>query len=155
MANLIRLKQIESGSVLNTAAQIGTDFSASVNSIVSQSIETTFSASIVQIITNNVAAVLPDGVISSSAQIVLSQTIGSLTSSRLEGDILASAIEYGNILSKPTLVSSSTQIIDILIPLNQHSESLNQFTASLDNTFATDAELAFTTSHLSIDMGEF
>jgi len=69
MANLIRLKQIESASALQTSAEVGADFSASVNNIVSQSIETTFSASIVQIITNNVAAVLPEGVISSSVQL--------------------------------------------------------------------------------------
>jgi len=53
MANLIRLKQIESGSALNTAAQVGTDFSASVISVV----------------IGEVSAVLPDGVISSSAQL--------------------------------------------------------------------------------------
>ena len=70
MANLIRLKQIESSSFLETAGAIGQDFSQSVNSIVSQSIETTFSASIVQIITNNVGAVLPEGVVSGSTQIV-------------------------------------------------------------------------------------
>lgn len=69
MANLIRLKQIESSSALSTAATVGTDFTSSVNNIVSQSIETTFSASIVQIVTNNVAAVLPDGVISGSSQL--------------------------------------------------------------------------------------
>ena len=155
MANLIRLKQIESGSSLQTSAQIGTDFSASVTNIVSQSIETTFSASIVQIITNNVGAVLPDGVISSSVQVVLSDTTGSLTGSRVIGGTQASSIEYANILNVPTLVSGSEQVVDILIPLNQHSASINQFTASLDSTFATDAELAFTTSHLSIDMGEF
>ena len=83
MANLIRLKQIESSSFLETAGAIVQDFSQSVNSIISQSIETTFSASIVQIITNNVGAVLPNGVI-----------------------------------------SSSVQVIDILIPLNQHSASI-------------------------------
>ena len=148
MANLIRLKQIESGSALQTSAAVGTDFSASVNNIVSQSLETTFSASIVNIITNNVAAVLPNGVISSSAQIILADTTGSLTGSRVVGGTQASSIEYENILNRPTLVSGSSQIISILQPLNQ-------FTSSLDNTFATDAELAVTTSNLSIDMGEF
>ena len=78
MANFIRLKQIESGSALQTSAAVGTDFSASVNEIVSQSLETTFSSSIINIITNNVGAVLPDGVISSSAQIILGDTTGSL-----------------------------------------------------------------------------
>jgi F420-0:gamma-glutamyl ligase len=114
MANLIRLKQIESSSFLETAGAIVQDFSQSVNSIISQSIETTFSASIVQIITNNVGAVLPNGVI-----------------------------------------SSSVQVIDILIPLNQHSASINQFTASLNSTYATDAELAASQSNINIDMGEW
>jgi len=89
MANLIRLKQIESGSALTTAAETGTNFSSSVNQIVSQSLETTFSASIINIITNNVGAVLPDGVISSSIQVILSDTTGSLSGSRVIGDIAA------------------------------------------------------------------
>ena len=148
MANFIRLKQIESGSALQTSAAVGTDFSASVNSIVSQSIETTFSSSIINIITNNVGAVLPDGVISSSIQVILSDTTGSLTGSRVVGGTQASSIEYQNILNRPTLVSGSSQIISILEPLNQ-------FTSSLDNTFATDAELAVTTSNLTVDMGEW
>jgi len=38
MANLIRLKQIESGSALQTSAQIGTDISGSVISIISSSL---------------------------------------------------------------------------------------------------------------------
>ncbi len=148
MANLIRLKQIESGSALNTAAQVGTDFSASVNEIVSQSLETTFSSSIINIITNNVGAVLPDGVISSSAQIILSDTTGSLSGSRVVGDIAASSVNYEDIIGLPTLVSGSTQVIGIL-------DSLNTFTSSLDNTFATDVELATTTSNLNVDMGEW
>jgi len=38
MANLIRLKQIESGSALTSAANIGTDISGSVISIISSSL---------------------------------------------------------------------------------------------------------------------
>ena len=38
MANLIRLKQIESGSALSTSAQIGTDISGSVIGIISSSL---------------------------------------------------------------------------------------------------------------------
>ncbi len=98
MANLIRLKQIESGSALQASADVGTDFSQSV----------------INIITSEVTAVLPDGVISSSAQVV-----------------------------------------DILIPLNQHSASINQFTASLDSTYATDAEVYVSQSNINIDMGEW
>ncbi len=148
MANFIRLKQIESASALTTAAETGTNFSSSVNSIISQSLETTFSASIVQIVTNNVAAVLPDGVISSSAQVILQETSGQLSGSKVIGDIAATSVNYEDIIGLPTLVSGSSQIISILEPLNQ-------FTASLDSTFATDVELAVTTSNLNIDMGEF
>jgi hypothetical protein len=90
MANLIRLKQIESGSALQTSAEVGADFSQSV----------------INIITGEVTAVLPDGVVSSSAQVV-----------------------------------------DILVPLNQ-------FTASLDLTYATDAEVFYTSSQI-IDQGEW
>ena len=139
MANFIRLKQIESGSALNTAAQVGNDFSQSV----------------INVITSEVGAVLPEGVISSSAQVVLSDTTGSLTSSRVVGGTQASSIEYQNILNRPTLVSGSSQVIDILNPLNQHSASINQFTTSLDNTFATDAELTLSQSNINIDMGEW
>jgi hypothetical protein len=53
MANLIRLKQIESGSALQVSAEVGADFSQSV----------------LNIVINDVGAVLPDGVISSSAQL--------------------------------------------------------------------------------------
>ena len=69
MANLIRLKQIESGSQLNTAASVGADFSQSV----------------VNIITGEVVAVLPDGVISSSTQLDGS-TIKNLTISTENAD---------------------------------------------------------------------
>jgi len=74
MANLIRLKQIESGSALTTAAETGTNFSASVNTIISQSLESSLSQSIINIITNNVTATLPEGIISSSIQVDITQT---------------------------------------------------------------------------------
>lgn len=139
MASLIRLKQLESGSFLNTAATIGQDFSQSV----------------VDIITSEVAAVLPDGVISSSAQIILQDTTGQLSGSRVIGDIAATSVNYEDIIGLPTLVSGSSQVISILEPLNEFSSSINQFSSSLDSGFATDFELAVTTSNLSIDMGEF
>ncbi len=132
MATLIRLKQLESGSFLNTAATIGQDFSQSV----------------VDIVEGEIVAFLPDGVVSSSAQITIADTIGNITGSRVVGGTQASSIDYANILNLPTLVSGSQQVTGIL-------SSLNEFTASLDNTFATDVELAVTTSNLNIDMGEF
>jgi hypothetical protein len=157
MANLIRLKQIESGSSLQTSAAIGSDFSQSV----------------INIITTEVEGLLPDGIVSSSAQILLADTLGQISGSRIIGDIEASSVNYDNIVGLPTLVSGSTQIsfiditnkpelvsgseqiIDILIPLNQHSASMNQFTASLDSTYATDAEVFVSQSNIEIDMGEF
>ena len=132
MATLIRLKQLESGSFLNTAATIGQDFSQSV----------------VDIVEGEIVAFLPDGVVSSSAQIILGDTVGQLSGSRVIGDIAATSVNYEDIVGLPTLVSGSQQVVGIL-------SSLNEFTASLDNTFATDVELAVTTSNLNIDMGEF
>jgi hypothetical protein len=148
MATFIRLKQIESGSALQTAAATGTDFSASVQQAVSQSLQTELSQSIINVIVNNVNAVLPNGVISSSTQINLSDAYGNISASQIVGTILADSVDFADIINKPTLVSGSEQIIGVL-------DSLNTFTSSLDNTFATDIELAVTTSNLNIDMGEF
>ena len=184
MANLIRLKQIESGSSLQTSAQIGTDFSASVNQIVSQSLETTLSASIVEIIINNVSAVLPDGVISSSAQIDLLQTTNfvefSSSISNSFGDVyielasITGSIETGLSASVATSFSQSnaiftqfsssinTQIsassantIDISSSVNSRLVNLESFSSSLDNTYATDTEVHVSQSNINIDMGEW
>jgi hypothetical protein len=147
MANFIRLKQIESGSALTTAASTGTDFSASVQNAVSQSLQTSLSQSIINVIVNNVEAILPEGVISSSAQVNLSLASGSISSSQIVGEILADSIDFADVVNKPTLVSGSSQVIGIL-------DSLNQFTGSLNDTYATDAELT-TTSSLIVDQGEW
>ena len=53
MANLIRLKQIESSSFLEAAGAVGQDFSQSV----------------INIVTSEVQGLLPDGVISGSTQL--------------------------------------------------------------------------------------
>ena len=147
MATFIRLKQIESGSALQQSAASGADFSGSVNAIISQSLETTLSQSIVNIIVNNVQASLPDGIISSSTQVNLAQATGNISSSQIVGEILANAIDFADITNKPTIVSGSEQVIGIL-------SSLNQFTSSLNDTYATDAELT-TTSSLIVDQGEW
>ena len=69
MANLIRLKQIESGSALQVSAELGSDFSQSV----------------LNIVTNDVGAVLPEGVISSSAQLN-GTTLRNITIAPLNSD---------------------------------------------------------------------
>lgn len=60
MATLIRLKQIESGSQLQTSANLGNDVSQSVINIISSSI----------------VGILPDGLVSGSSQIELLSASG-------------------------------------------------------------------------------
>lgn len=90
MANLIRLKQIESSSALLSAAGAGGDFSASV----------------ISVITGEIGAILPDGLISGSTQII---QLGFQTTSSFNeytaslGDTFATDYE---------LQTTSSQIID-------------------------------------------
>jgi hypothetical protein len=138
MATLIRLKQIESGSALEQSAAAGADFSQSV----------------IDIVETQIVAILPDGLISSSTQVNLSLASGNISSSNIVGDIVANSIDFVNIVNKPTIVSGSAQVVGILTPLNSFSASINTFTSSLDNGFATDAELTLTSS-LILDQGEW
>ena len=90
MANLIRLKQIESGSALQASADIGTDFSQSI----------------INIITTEVVGLLPDGLVSGSTQIIefgfqTTSSFNQYTSSL--GDTFATDYE---------LQTTSSQIID-------------------------------------------
>jgi hypothetical protein len=142
MANLIRLKQIESGSALSTAAETGTNFSASVNTIVSQSLGTSLSQSIINIITNNVGATLPAGVVSGSSQIYISGTIGY---SDLATDLEVAVIS-GSIASTINFIASGSGFVT--------TASFHSYTASLGDTFATDIEVYLTASNI-IDQGEF
>ena len=168
MASLIRLKQIESSSFLTSAAAVGQDFSQSV----------------IDIIQGEVAGVLPDGVISSSVQVILSDATGYST---LATD-LEVAVVSGSIVTTQTLISSSisTSIAQTLsgsaasvtslsssvsASLTSLSQSVNtslnlisgtytttqsfqSYTSSLGDTFATDIEVYLTASTI-IDQGEF
>jgi hypothetical protein len=123
MANLIRLKQIESGSALQTSAAIGTDFSQSV----------------IAIVQGNIAATLPDGIISSSVQVNILQTTNFAGfSSSINTQISASSANTLNISSS----------------VNTRLTNLESFSSSLDNGFATDIELYQTSSQI-IDQGEW
>jgi hypothetical protein len=155
MANLIRLKQIESASAIQTAAVVGADFSASVNEVVSQSIETQFSQSIITIITNNVGAVLPDGVVSSSAQIELVSASGyEQLATDIEVSVVSSSVAASiNILSNTYVTTASLNIVSA--SLDGRVTSLENFSTSLDLTYATDAELAISQSNINVDMGEW
>jgi hypothetical protein len=123
MATLIRLKQIESGSALQTSAAIGTDFSQSV----------------IAIVQGNIAATLPDGIISSSVQVNILQTTNFAGfSSSINTQISASSANTLNISSS----------------VNTRLTNLESFSSSLDNGFATDIELYQTSSQI-IDQGEW
>jgi hypothetical protein len=173
MANLIRLKQIESGSALTTAAETGTNFSESVNTIVSQSLESSLSQSIINIITNNVGATLPAGVVSGSSQIYISGTIGySDIATDIEVAVISSSLSASQVLISSSISSSiaatlSGSSLSVTALSQSVSASLNLFsssytttssfhsyTASLGDTFATDLEVYLTSSNI-IDQGEF
>jgi len=143
MANLIRLKQIESSSALTTAASVGTDFSASVNQIVSESIQTTFSQSIIDIITNNVGATLPAGVVSGSSQIYISGTIGyNELATDLEVAVVSASVSSSQTLISAsiaaTLSGSALSVINlsssVSTSLSLISSSLSAFTSSIGLT---------------------
>ena len=168
MATFIRLKQIESGSALSTAANVGTDLTSSIQSVVSQSLQAELSQSIVNIIVNNVSAILPDGVVSSSAQIEFNQIIGVTDfSSSLYSTRTALVSQVASVYTAldgrvHSLESFSASVDDKVISLEYFSTSvddrvtsLEYFSSSLDTTFATDVELAVTTSNLNVDMGEW
>ena len=173
MANLIRLKQIESGSALSTAAETGTNFSESVNTIVSQSLQSSLSQSIINIITNNVGATLPAGVVSGSSQIYISGTIGySDIATDIEVAVISSSLSASQVLISSSISSSIAATLSgsalSVTALSQSvsaslraittsyttTESFHSYTASLGDTFSTDAEVYFTSS-MNIDQGEF
>jgi hypothetical protein len=69
MAQLIQLKQIESSSALQNAADVGTDFSQSV----------------IDVVTGEIVAVLPTGIVSGSSQLDGS-TLKNITISTRDAD---------------------------------------------------------------------
>ena len=157
MANLIRLKQIESGSALQTSAEIGTDFSQSV----------------IDIVQSEVVGVLPEGVVSGSSQITISSTTGytdiatdlevAVISSSLSASqvLISSSISSsiaatlsGSALSVTALSQSVSASLRTITTSYTTTASFHSYTASLGDTFATDLEVYLTASNI-IDQGEF
>ena len=167
MASLIRLKQIESGSALQTSAQIGQDFSQSV----------------VDIITNEIVGILPDGVVSASIQIDVLETTNfvqfsssistSFNNIYVELANITGSLETGLSASVATSFSqsnalfnkfsssvyseisaSSSNTTNISTSVNSRLTYLETFSSSLNDSFATDAELTITSSQI-IDQGEW
>jgi hypothetical protein len=173
MANFIRLKQIESGSALTTAAETGTNFSESVNTIISQSLQSSLSQSIINIITNNVGATLPAGVVSGSSQIYISGTIGySDIATDIEVAVISSSLSASQVLISSSISSSIAATLSgsalSVTALSQSvsaslraittsyttTSSFHSYTASLGDIYATDVEVYQTASAI-IDQGEF
>jgi hypothetical protein len=157
MANLIRLKQIESGSALQQSAEIGNDFSQSV----------------INIVQDNIGATLPNGVVSGSSQIYISGTIGySDISTDLEVAVVSASVSSsqalisssisasiaatlsGSSLSVTALSQSVSASLRAITTSYTTTSSFHSYTASLGDTFATDMEVYLTASNI-IDQGEF
>ena len=132
MANLIRLKQIESSALLESASAIAADFSAAVLGIV----------------TGSVVGSLPDGVVSSSVQIDL------VSASNYAGFVVQLDLTMSSDLETRVVSSSLAQTIGILSQTYLTTGSFNSYTSSLGNIFATDVEVYQTASAI-IDQGEF
>ena len=143
MASLIRLKQIESGSSLQSAADVGADFSASVYEIIDGA-----------------------GLISSSAQINLVSAsnyaefvvqLDVTMSSDLERQIVSSSLAQTiGILSQTYLTTGSfnSYTQSVSQSFSASSATHTQFSASLNDIYATDYEVYVTSSQI-IDQGEF
>jgi hypothetical protein len=131
MANLIRLKQIESGSALQTSAEVGTDFSQSV----------------INIITGEVTAVLPDGVVSSSAQLDGS-TIKNLTISTENAD------KYSLIVSGAMAVVDATNLTGSVDGENDTSVPAQIYLVS-GSVPPTDPYVSGSSQSNIIDQGEW
>ena len=131
MANLIRLKQIESGSALQTSAEVGTDFSQSV----------------INIITGEVTAVLPDGVVSSSAQLDGS-TIKNLTISTENAD------KYSLIVSGAMAVVDATDLTGSVDGENDTSVPAQIYLVS-GSVPPTDPYVSGSSQSNIIDQGEW
>ena len=143
MASLIRLKQIESGSSLQSAADVGAEFSASVFEIIDGA-----------------------GLISSSAQVSLVSAsnyaefvvqLDVTMSSDLERQIVSSSLAQTiGILSQTYLTTGSfnSYTQSVSQSFSASSATHTQFSASLNSIYATDYEVYITSSQI-IDQGEF
>jgi|688.fasta_scaffold2297040_1 hypothetical protein len=93
MANLIRLKQIESGSALQTSAQIGTDISGSVIGIVSSSLSGALAiiATDVEVAAISASIAASIGIVATGVGLVTTSSFHAYTASL--GDTFATDLE--------------------------------------------------------------
>ena len=150
MANLIRLKQIESGSQLTSASVVGSDFSGAVFEIIDGAGLISSSAQVLLISAsgyNDLATDLEVAVVSasvSSSQTLISSSISSSNAATLSGSSLSvTALSQSVSASLRAITTSYTT-----------TASFHSYTSSLGDTFATDLEVYLTSSNI-IDQGEF
>jgi hypothetical protein len=115
MANLIRLKQIESGSALQVSATVGSSLTSSINDIVAGAL------------TGSVLTASINIAVSQSINTSLSSSITSIVSASLSGalSIIATDVEL-------SAVSASIAATDLAISSSTYS--LNTFTSSIGLT---------------------
>jgi len=130
MANLIRLKQIESGSALTTAANVGSSLTASINDIV--------------------ASALTGSVLTASINIAVSQSINTSLSSSITNIVSASLSGALSIITTDVELSAvSASIAATDLAISSSTYSLNTFTSSIGLTIKNklNTENVITSSH--------
>jgi hypothetical protein len=130
MAQLIQLKQIESSSALQSAADVGSDFSQSV----------------IDVVTGEVVAILPDGVLSGSSQLDGS-TFKNITISTRDAD------------SYSLIVSGAMGVVDANnLPYGVNADDTNvpaQIYLAGGNVLPADPSSSGSADANIIDQGEF
>jgi hypothetical protein len=130
MAQLIQLKQIESSSALQTAADVGSDFSQSV----------------IDVVTGEVVAILPDGIISGSSQLDGS-TLKNITMSTRDAD------------SYSLIISGAMGVVDANnLPYGPNADDTNvpaQIYLAGGNVLPADPSTSGSADANIIDQGEF
>jgi hypothetical protein len=130
MAQLIQLKQIESSSALQTAADVGSDFSQSV----------------IDVVTGEVVAILPDGMISGSSQLDGS-TLKNITISTRDAD------------SYSLIISGAMGVVDANnLPYGPNADDTNvpaQIYLAGGNVLPADPSTSGSADANVIDQGEF
>jgi hypothetical protein len=130
MAQLIQLKQIESSSALQAAADVGLDFSQSV----------------IDVVTGEVVAILPDGIISGSSQLDGS-TLKNITMSTRDAD------------SYSLIISGAMGVVDANnLPYGPNADDTNvpaQIYLAGGNVLPADPSTSGSADANIIDQGEF
>ena len=154
MANLIRLKQIESGSQLSTAATVGQDFSASVFEIIDGAGIISSSAQVLLVSAsgyNDLATDLEVAVVSasvSSSQTLISASISSSIAATLSGSALSVINLSSSVSTSISLISSSlnaiTSSIGLTIKAKLNTENVITSSRQLDGSVINNLTLGTT-----------